>query len=211
MIKKFGEFINEIYSETDTDTDSMVRAKTDLNQKESWIREYSSKRTILLNIFMTYQNEADFIQKLKARKLIYNFELDPSNVQRVKTTSVKDSKRMKFINPLLEEVAKIGDKKRQIKNLETDITEKEKTIDARQDSISRDAMLKPSFQEDIDAMTQKISDKNAKIEELKNEIKTLETQSRNKLAQMRREVIQLNKQIVDDIQDRKQTSIATEK
>ena len=149
MIKNFSEFINEVYQEFSTDSDEMARNKMSINDLEKYIREFQSKKTILHNIYMRYKTEDELMSKLKSGRFIANYEVDSKNPQRVKATNIKDSRRMKFLNPLLAEVARVSEKRREIINLEKDITKQEETIKDRQSAIQQDPQLKDSFTEDI--------------------------------------------------------------
>ena len=207
MIKKFDEFINEVYQELDTDSDSMARNKTDINDMEKYIMEYQSKKTILHNIFMTYKTENDLISKLRSGKFIANYEVDVKNPQRIKATSIKDTRRMKFLNPLLADVARVSEKRRDIIDLEKDIKKQEETIKDRQSAIQQEPQLSDSFTEDIKGTEEKIKNISKKIEDIKTEISLIENQTKLKLQQMRKD-FQLKTKIMSvDLQDRKQTQI----
>lgn len=207
MIKNFSEFINEVYQEFSTDSDEMARNKMSINDLEKYIREFQSKKTILHNIYMRYKTEDELMSKLKSGKFIANYEVDSKNPQRVKATNIKDSRRMKFLNPLLAEVARVSEKRREIINLEKDITKQEETIKDRQSAIQQDPQLKDSFTEDIKNTKGKIDNIQKRIDEIKAEISVIENQTKIKFQQMRKDFQLKSKILAKDLQDRKQTQL----
>lgn len=207
MIKNFSEFINEVYQEFSTDSDEMARNKMSINDLEKYIREFQSKKTILHNIYMRYKTEDELMSKLKSGKFIANYEVDSKNPQRVKATNIKDSRRMKFLNPLLAEVARVSEKRREIINLEKDITKQEETIKDRQSAIQQDPQLKDSFTEDIKNTEGKIDNIQKRIDEIKAEISVIENQTKIKFQQMRKDFQLKSKILAKDLQDRKQTQL----
>lgn len=202
MIKTYLEFINEVYDSTAT-----ARAEEELTKLKKDINEYQVKKTIVHNIFMTYKDDADLVAKLKAQKLVANFEVDPKNQAKVRETTLKQAKRMKFLNPLLDQVSRIAEKRREINKLEKDISKQEETISDRKASISSDPQLGVSFQEDIDKSNEKIGRIKDDIDRLNNEIKQLETLAAAELQQARKKLSLKTKQMSMDMMSRRQTDV----
>jgi hypothetical protein len=202
MIKTYLEFINEVYDSTAT-----ARAEEELTKLKKDINEYQVKKTIVHNIFMTYKDDADLVAKLKAQKLVANFEVDPKNQAKVRETTLKQAKRMKFLNPLLDQVSRIAEKRREINKLEKDISKQEETISDRKASISSDPQLGVSFQEDIDKSNEKIGRIKDDIDRLNTEIKELETLSAAEIQQARKKLSLKTKQMSMDMMSRRQTDI----
>ena len=208
MIKNFSQYIKEAYQELPTDSSDMVRSKTELNNLSRWIREYQQKKNLVYTIYQTFNDDKELLSKLKAQKLVDDFEVDKENPKRIRNTNITDPKRMKFENPLLAEVAHIAEKKRMISDLDADMKEQEKSISERERTTSKNERLRPSFQKDIERMKAKISTIGKDIQELENEINILEAKTREKLSQMQRELSIKQKLIADDIQDRRQADIS---
>lgn len=219
MITSFSQFILERYEQLPTDTSAMSINKRELNKLQNWISEYRRKSTIVYNIYMRYEkkynadgtvDDSDLLRRLKAQKIVTKYEVDENNPIQIKQVNAKQMKQVGFVNPLLAEVAAIAAKKREIEDINKDVQKQQDTIKDRQDSISAEPQLKPSFDEDIKKIQDKISTKSKEIEELRKEISQMELQLRAKFNQMRIEYDKKSKVMLDDIQDRRQTEISKE-
>jgi phage host-nuclease inhibitor protein Gam len=206
----FIEFINEIYQVMDTDSQSITALKKELNNLQKWIAEYPRKKTVINNIYMTFQNEKDLISKLKAQKIIANFDIDAKNPQRISNTNVKSIKEIETINPLIKEYIQIAQKRREIKDIETDLQKQKQTIEDRQQASSDNERLAPSFKQDIQNMNDKVTKLERQISDLQSEINKLEQNMNLKFQQMRQDVLIKSKLLTTELNNRKQTQIVND-
>ena len=207
MIKKFDQFIKEAYEELSTDSSSIIRSKKEVNNHKRWIDEYRQKANMLRTIYQTFEDDDDLLKKLKANKIIDEFELDKSNPRKVRETNIKDPNKIKFENPLLGELANIEEKNRMIKDLTADKLAQEKTISDRKIEITGNERLRPSYVKDIEQMGEKLKLISKDIKELEKEIKDLKSNAQKKLTFFQRELAYKSRLLEDDIQDRRQPDI----
>lgn len=207
MIKKFDQFIKEAYEELSTDSSSIIRSKKEVNNYKRWIDEYRQKANMLRTIYQTFEDDDDLLKKLKANKIIDEFELDKSNPRKVRETDIKDPNKIKFENPLLGELANIEEKNRMIKDLTADKLAQDKTISDRKREITGNERLRPSYVKDIEQMEEKLKLISKDIKELEKEIKDLKTNAQKKLTFFQRELAYKSRLLEDDIQDRRQPDI----
>lgn len=208
MIKNFNQFIKEAFEELPTDSSSIIRSKKEVNNYKRWIDEYRQKANTLRTIYQTFEDDDDLLKKLKANKMIDEFELDKSNPRKVRETNIKDPNKIKFENPLLGELANIEEKNRMIKDLTADKLAQEKTLSERQRESDRNKRLKSSFDDDVEGLKEKLKLIAKDIQELEKEVQTMRSQAQKKLTFMQQELSGKSLILQDDIEDRRQTNTA---
>jgi len=181
MIKKYKDFISEKFIIDQNDPAEFAADKTSFNKLEADVKEFMTKRVTLDNIYITYKDEKDLINKLFAQKFI------PQNTG--------DKKKIKFNNPLFGLYAQAAEKKRELKNIQDDLDAQKDTLSTRQSDIASNPDNKDSLQNDVDYIQSKIGDLNDKISKIKNEIVTLERNTRDKLKQMQKDLVNNKKRI----------------
>lgn len=173
----FSEKLN-IYQ---NDQPNMASNKSSYNDLEENIKEFTSKKTTVDNIYATYKDDRDLISKLFAQKFI------PLNTD--------DMNKIKFTNPLIALYAQVCDKRRELKSVEADLTTQNETLLQRQSALSQSPNTTDSIQSDIDYTKGKILDLTKRISTLKTEVSTLEKNAKDKLNAMKTELLNSKKKI----------------
>lgn len=171
MIKKYQDFINEVFDVSQNDPTEVASDKNSLNNLEENIKEFLTKKTIVDSIYATYKDEKDLVSKLFAQKFI------PLNTS--------DKKKITFTNPLIGMYAQIADKRRELKGIEDELESQKSTLSQRQTTIAQNPDTSDSLKDDIAYTQTKITDINTRIANLKDEISNLEKSSQLKLKQMK--------------------------
>jgi hypothetical protein len=180
-IKNFDNFINEVYQPTQGDAPEVASQMNNFNSKEAMIKDFETHKVDVNNIYMTYKDEADLINKLAARKLI------------VKKTSNK--KEIKFTNELLAIWAQSCEKRRDLKEIDDNIKKLEEDNINRQENIKNNPSLKDSENESIKMNSDKITSKKTEIANLQKEILNLEKEAKDKLNKIKIDLSQSKKKI----------------
>lgn len=189
MIKNYNKFISERFLPTQNDSPEMISKMNSFNKVEEDIKDFSSKKNTVYNIYMTYKDEKDLISKLKAQNLIKNAE---------------NKNKMSFTNPLLNIWAQSCQKRRRLKNIEDDIKKWEGDKSDQQSNIQTNPSMKDSLTSQIEVLDDKISTKKDEIVQLNQEIARLERQAKLKLEEMKKE-LNLSKKDLDIYQQTKTT------
>jgi DNA repair exonuclease SbcCD ATPase subunit len=180
IITKYKNFIGEALTILQTDSPSVATTIHKFNDLEKFINEFNTKRTVLRNIYLTYDGEDDLINKLSSQNFIE------------KTTNKKE---IKFENPLLQMYSQVCDKIRRVEQIKKDVDNSNSNIKDKQQFISDNPSSKEENTEDIKSIQTQISDKNKDIQELNQEIVRLERQTNEKLKQMSKELVDTKKEI----------------
>lgn len=168
---KYLKYYSEKFNIDQNDPAELASQKLYYNDMENHIKEFLTKKTNLDNIYTTYKDEKDLITKLSAQKFIEQ--------------NTSDKKKMKFLNPLIGLYAQAAEKKREMKNIESDISNQQQTISDRNGQISENPDAKDSLQQDIDYTTSKVNDLKSRLSKIKTEIVSLERSTEKKLREMK--------------------------
>jgi chromosome segregation ATPase len=171
MIRTYKSFVNELYNVYQNDPAELASQKLYANDMENYIKEFLTKKVTLDNIYIIYKDEKDLISKLSAQKFIEQ--------------NTTDKKKIKFLNPLLGLYAQAAEKKRELKNIEKEISDQDQLISDRKGQISENPEAKVSLQQDINYTTSKINDLKSRLSKIKNEIVSLERSTEKKLKEMK--------------------------
>jgi len=194
-IKKYSQFILEIYQPTQGDAPEIASQMNTFNSKEEQIKDFETHKVDVSNIYMTYKDEGDLINKLSARKLIE------------KKTSNK--KEIKFSNELLGIWARSCEKRRELKDIEESIKGIEEDNSNREENIKNNPSLKDSEQESMNNNLDKISSKKEEISKIQKEIMDIEEEAKDKLARLKNE-LSLSKKKIDMYKTQKTTAAKTD-
>lgn len=177
-ILSFDRYINEKYILDQNDPPEITSQKRNFNDIENYIKEYNLKKVNLDNIYKTYIDEKDLLNKLKSQKIL---EGNPSNI-----------KTIKFTNPLLSIHAQISRKMREISDIQKMIKSDEETIDNKESTLrnNKEEVVGDALKDDITQVNTKISDKNEQIKKLNSEMIILKKQ-------IDLEINKLKKQLID--------------
>lgn len=192
-IKKYKNFVKEAYLATQGDAPEIASQMNTFNSMENIIKDFEIHKADVNNIYMTYKDEADLINKLSARKLIEK-----------KTTNKKE---IKFTNELLAIWAQSCEKRRDLKNIEESIEKLNQDNRDRQENIKNNPSLKDSEQESIKSNTDTISSKKQEISQLQKEISNLEKEAKDKLNKIKLD-LSMSKKKIDMYRTQKMASSA---
>lgn len=181
MIKNYKSFVNELYNVYQNDPTELSSQKITANEMEGHIKEFLTKKTNIDNIYVTYKDEKDLISKLSTQKFIEQ--------------NTSDKKKIKFLNPLIGLYAQAAEKKRELKNIENDISNQEQVVSDRKSQISQNPETKDSLQQDINYTISKVNDLKSRLSKVKNEIVSLERSTEKKLKEMKASLTENKKRI----------------
>ena len=174
IIVKFNTFLKEKVSVVNTDTPSTISSVNNLNDMESHIKEFNSKKVEIENIYKTAQDETSLIDNLKARGYI-----NPTT----------NKSQMEFKNPLLGKYATVCDLKKKISDLEKEQGSVDDSIKDKQSQIGSNPSLKDSITQDIDTKRTDVENIKRKIQEIKAESDRLERLTMKELQEMQKEIV----------------------
>lgn len=177
----FNNFIQEKYLLDQNDPPEITSQKRGFNDLEAQITEYQNKKVTLDNIYKSYVDDKDLMNRLKAQKFL---EGNPSNV-----------KTIKFTNPLLAIHAQISRKLREVMDIQNMIKSDQKTISDKEKMASGGQDVKAAYEQEIEATEQKIGDQNGKIQKLNTEILMLKKQIDAQINKMKKDLIESQRRI----------------
>lgn len=180
----YSKFIFDRYNYDQTDRLEISSQKKSANQIEEYIKEYGVKKVTLDNIYLTYVDDKDLINKLKTQKFISG---NPSN-----------QKTIEFINPLLGIHAQISQNLRKIKGIEAEIKSDEESKSSKQKISDGSPEAKDAMTNDIKSITDKIASKKADIIKINNDVLTLKKSIDIQLASMKKELMSSQRRISTD-------------
>jgi len=187
IITKFNTFLKEKMSVINTDSPSIISSVNKLNDMESHIKEFNSKRVEIENIYITAKDETSLIDNLKARGYI-----NPTT----------NKSQMQFKNPLLGKYASICDLKKKISDLEKEQGEVDSSIKDKESQMGTNPSLKDSLTQDIKTKKTDVENIKRRIGEVKAECDRLERLTMKELQEMQKE---LTSGIMDVRQTRSKT------
>lgn len=155
------------------------------NDTEKWIKEFNSKKSQLLQIYMSYKNDTqtDLYNKLLSAKFI-----KPSNA----------NNKLAFINPLFTVYSEYCQKNRDIKNIQISITQKQKELTDKQSAMSSGDGDKEVLKKDIENAQKDITDLNTQLNDIKKNISDLQKTSTKQIQDKTKE-LQLAKNRIDNV------------
>ena len=180
-IKNYSEFIVDAYQPTQGDAPEVASQMNTFNSKENMIKDFEVHKVDVNNIYMTYKDEGDLINKLAARKLIEK--------------KTQNKKEIKFNNELLAIWARSCEKRRDLKEIQDGIDGLEEDNKNREENIKNNPSLKDSEQDAMNLNSDKISTKKTEIAKLQKEILDLEKEAKDKLNKLKIDLSQSKKKI----------------
>lgn len=182
-ILKYSDWLVEKYQLQQNDPPEITSQKKSFNELENFITDYNNKKVTLDNIYKTYVDDKDLMNKLKSQGFLKG--------------TPTDYKKIQFQNPLLDIHAQISRKMREIANIQDLIKSDEETIQNKE-TISKDVSgndTKKTLDDDISQVQQKISDNQEKIKKLDSEIFILKKQIDSQINKMKKQLIDSQKRI----------------
>lgn len=197
-IKSFNQFILEKINPQPDDSETLKSAKNFYNEEEEIIQKFNANKVDLQNIYLSYTNEEDLVNRLLNKKFIEEKTSDP--------------KKMKFKNPYLEKLALIAKKKRELRDLETIVQGNNKDIETFKQTVAdnkgNDTVINDT-QTKIDNSTERLKNNQNRIKDLENEIRDLDRQIRTDMDELKAKHIETKKRIRDEESKKKSFSADT--
>lgn len=195
ILKKFKDFISEKFIPQRDDEFADASIKNYFNDEELLVQKFNTWKVEMENIYMSYIDEADLINRLFNKKFI-----------KEKTTNPK---KKLFINKYLGRWAEICEKKRKLNDIEKISLSNQKdmqdTNKEMTDNKGNDTVI--SYAKDKAADTAKrLSDNQSKLEELQIEIITLEKQLKKDFEKMKKKHKLAKSKIAARLQTKKTNS-----
>ncbi len=163
MILNFKQFINEKFIPQPTDSVTSASDKNFFNEEEDLIQKFNSNKVDLENIYKTYTDQDDLMNKLFNKGFI--------------TQKTADSKKKKFKNRYLSKWASICDKKRRIQDIESIMSGNEEDINNYNKSLADNKGNETIInytQEKIDNTKERLQKNKDKIIKLQKDILDLD-------------------------------------
>lgn len=186
-IKSFKQFLNEKMNPQPDDSPSLASAKNFYNEQEEIIRNYNSNRVDLDNIYMSYTNREDLINRLNNKGFLDKNTSDPKGI--------------KFKNPYLGKLASISKEKRRLKDLQTIIQGNNKDIETYKQTIAdnkgNETVINDT-QTKIDNSTERLKSRQEEIKEIEKNIRDLDKQIRDDMDELKSKHEETKKRIRDE-------------
>lgn len=179
LIKKYKQFL-ETYIPEQTDAPEIASDMNTFNASEDQVKEFDTKKITISNIYLTYKDEKDLIDKLVSQKFI---------------DRAGDKKTIKFNNPLLGLWAQSCDKRRELKDMEDQISKWDQSIKDEQDNLKNNPSSADVVNANIKLTEDKISQKKQEVAKKQTEILNLEKLANDKLKQLRSELTNSKKRL----------------
>ena len=198
MILNFKRFVNEKFIPQPTDTMTSASDKNWFNEEEILIQKFNSFKNEMMNIYKSYQNQLDLVNRLFNKGFVQE--------------KTKNPKKLRFKNKYLGMWAKICDNTRKIAELEEIILGNQKDIQNAQQTIS-DNKGNQTIQDytgnKIDKSTERLQKNNEKIEELQQEILDIDRQLKKEFTLLKKKHKEAKKRIQYEESQKKSASAQT--
>ena len=180
MILKYSKFISEKIEVSQTDSPGLASQKNYLNDLEKNTKEFLQKRIELDNIYMTYKDEGDLINKLAARGFIQK---------------TGNKKKLEFLNPLFSVYSGASEKSRTLKDLEKSIEELGLKIKEKNDYLQKNPNSKESVGGEVETLNKELDEKNKQLQRLSKEIVEIQRVANERLKEMTNNFKDTNRQV----------------
>jgi len=152
------------------DTTQVAADKNNMNATIQNVSEFNSRKANLTNIYMTYKDEKDLVNKLIAQKFIN------------KGTKITD---VVFINPLLGMWAQCAQKRRELQDLQNTINQENKTLTDTTNSLNNNPSSKETINQNIDNDKKQIGDDRKTLNDLNKTVQSMEKDVMDRLNQIK--------------------------
>lgn len=160
----------DVIQPNSADTTQVAADKNNMNATIQNVSEFNSRKANLTNIYMTYKDEKDLVNKLIAQKFIN------------KGTKITD---VVFINPLLGMWAQCAQKRRELQNLQNKINQENKTLTDTTNSLNNNPSSKETINQNIDNNKKQIADDRKILNDLNKTVQSMEKDVINRLNQIK--------------------------
>lgn len=156
-LKKFLE--RKLFIPAKTDSPTTSATMNQVNKLDDDIQEFNRKRITVSNIYATYTDERDLINKLSAQKFC---------------NKVDSKMKIKFHNELIGIWAQACDKRRQLDDMNKEVKKIEGNMKDDSDNLSTGATSQDIFNQNTDLNKSKIDTYTKKAKQLEKEIVAIE-------------------------------------
>lgn len=163
-LKRYNLFI-ENYEINPSEDTNIISNKNEINKLGEDLKELNSKKSQIENIYLTYKDRNDLINRLKTIGAIK--EDNPENIE--------------FKNPLISNISNIYDLKRKIKDIEDSINIDNQDMKQKQEQLSENPNQAENINELILGIKERINEKNKKISDYKKELSEKEKNSKENI------------------------------
>lgn len=175
------KLFSESYDIENGESPEMASDKNLYNNNEKFITEFSSKKSVISNIYSTYKDDKELISKLKNQKLISDKSSDPKSIV--------------FINPLLGIWAQSCSKLREVKNIQSRLEQSTLQLNDANSSLSQNPENRESIQDNIKKINASILELRKNLETLNKESQNLQKEASQKLQYMKKDIDNSKKRI----------------
>ena len=179
MIKKYLNFL-ETYIPEQTDAPEIASDMNTFNASEDQVKEFDTKKITISNIYLTYKDEKDLIDKLVSQKFI---------------DRAGDKKTIKFHNPLLGLWAQSCEKRRELKDIEDQMGKLNQSIKDEQENLKNNPSSADTVNANIKSTEDNITQKKQEITKKQTEILNIEKLAKDKLKQFKDELTNSKKRL----------------
>lgn len=152
------------------DTTQVAADKNNMNATIQNVSEFNSRKANLTNIYMTYKDEKDLVNKLIAQKFIN------------KGTKITD---VVFINPLLGMWAQCAQKRRELQDLQNKINQENKTLTDTTNSLNNNPSSKETINQNNENDKKQIGDDRKTWNDLNKTVQSMEKDVMDRLNQIK--------------------------
>ncbi len=194
MILNFKQFINEKFIPQPTDSVTSASDKNFFNEEEDLIQKFNSNKVDLENIYKTYTNADDLMNKLFNKGFI------------VQKTA--DSNKKKFKNRYLSKWASICDKKRRIQDIEAIMSGNQEDISNYNKSLTDNKgneTIISYTQDKIDNTNERLQKNKYKIIQLQKDILDLDSELKKDFEILKKKHQELKNKITKSEIEKKST------
>lgn len=182
-IKKYLQFISEELEANQLDKPEMASEINSMNSKQKQVQEFNRHKVDIQNIYKTYSNEGDLINKLFARGFIIK-----------KTTNKKE---MNFKNELLRIWAQSCEKRRELDDIKKNIEKLEKDNKDRDYNIRNNPGVSNSESQAIELNTKQLKSYKDQVIKLQNDVLRLEKEATTKLNTWKQDLVKSKNKVFD--------------
>ena len=153
-----------------TDNNEVAADKNNMNATIQNVSEFNSRKANLTNIYMTYKDEKDLVNKLLAQKFIS------------KGTKITD---VVFINPLLGMWAQCAQKRRELQDLQNKVNQENKNLTDTTQTLNNNPSSAQTINQNIDNDKKQINDDKKTLSDLNKTVQSMEKDVTNRLNQIK--------------------------
>lgn len=162
---------------------------TSFNDSEKWIKDFNTKKGILLGIYNTYKEDEKPVDGLTSvdlyNKLLSGKFITPSNTK----------SKIIFTNPLFNIYSQYCQKNRMVKNINNSLNQKKQEMLTKQASINNNEGDRETINTDIAAIKADMDAKQKELLNINKDIQSLQKSSSDELTNKAKSIVLSKKRI----------------